>query len=264
MRSESRPSIHRSVRESLKSFMGNRYNIARLVALLTASTLFGGGALAQSPHRSASTTLAEQATDALRQDAAPPVNRQPSNLGAAESIPHPNGVHQFPPLPPDPYESGQRLPPLQEELWLHGGSQLYQPEGDRLTWPADAPEPLRLPEDWQEPRPFTLFSEFLGADPIDNDPIFHWPGGGYAITPELVGYGAYRLFGTTLEQDNQRQDTIGHQLFLELDLNLTGTERFHMQFRPGWRWSVGWLLLPIQQSGRVRRSLDRRTATVLV
>lgn len=33
-------------------------------------------------------------------------------------------------------ELNEPLPPLEEELWLHGGSYLYAPEGDRLNWPS--------------------------------------------------------------------------------------------------------------------------------
>ncbi len=151
----------------------------------------------------------------------------------------------FPPLPPDPNESDKDpLPPLEEELWLHGGAHLYEPEGDQRNWPdADADahyEVLRLPENWQRPEPLTAFQDFLGADtPIDR-PRLHWPGlGGYAWEPQFVGYGSYQLFGFALEQDKRRQDVVGHQLLVDLDLRLTGTERFHMQFRPLGRRNAG-------------------------
>ena len=71
------------------------------------------------------------------------------------------------------------LRPLAEELWLHGGSYLYQPEGDRLNWPAPGDscyQYLRLPEDWQKPQPVTLFAEYLGADPINPWPEIHCRG----------------------------------------------------------------------------------------
>lgn len=143
----------------------------------------------------------------------------------------------FPRLPPDPYaDQYDPLPSLGEELWYHGGSYLYQPEGDRLNWPSHEEahyELLRLPEDWQKPRPVELFTEFLGADPVIVNPRLKWPGpGGYVWEPAFVGYGSYDLFGFAFEQNKQRRDGIGHQLILDLDLRLTGTERFHVQYRP--------------------------------
>jgi hypothetical protein len=172
-----------------------------------------------------------------------PAKRQ---RGAAETLPptapqpeRPGEVQGgFPPLPPDPYaERHDPLPPLEEELWLHGGSYLYQPEGDRLGWPEDKEHAhydlLRLPENWQKPQPLQAFSNFLGPDPIQPDPLFHWIGpGGYVWEPRFVGYGAYQLFAFGIEADSRDQVAVGHQLFLDLDLRLTGTERFHVQFRP--------------------------------
>jgi hypothetical protein len=154
---------------------------------------------------------------------------------------HPEG---FPPLPPDPYESElPPLPPLDTELWNHGGSSLYVPEGDRWNWPEgeDAHYSLlRLPETWVEPKPVTLFAEFQGADPITVNPKLKWPGpNGYVWEPRFVGYGGLELFAFALEQDNRRQDVIGEQLLLELDLTLTGTERFHVQYRPLGRDNTG-------------------------
>jgi hypothetical protein len=52
-------------------------------------------------------------------------------------------------------------------------------------------------------------------------------------------YGAYQLFGIALEADDRRQDLIGHQLFVEMDLRLTGTERAHVQWRPIGRRNTG-------------------------
>lgn len=144
-------------------------------------------------------------------------------------------IKRLPPLDEEP------LPPLEQELWLHGGSYLYQPEGDRLNWPSKEEahyDLLRLPEDWQKPEPVTAFSEFLGADPVEPFPQFRWPGG-YVWEPRFVGYGSYELFGFALEENNRRQDVIGHQLIYELDLRLTGTERFHVQFRPLGRENTG-------------------------
>ena len=144
----------------------------------------------------------------------------------------------FPDLPPDPTDDKRPpLPSLEEELWIHGGAHLYEPEGDRRNWVAShdgAHHPvLRLPEDWQEPRPLTLFQEFLGADPIHDTPHLKWPGEtGYTWEPRFVAAGSYELFGIAFEENDTRQDLIGHQLLLDLDLRLTGTERFHVQFRP--------------------------------
>ncbi len=142
----------------------------------------------------------------------------------------------FPALPPDPYAARlPPLPPLEEELWLHGGSQLYQPEGDRLNWPSPDEahyDLLRLPENWRKPRPLQAFADFVGPGPIP-PARFQWPGtGGYAWEPRFVGFGSYELFGFALKENNQRQDVVGHQLLADLDLRLTGTERFHVQFRP--------------------------------
>lgn len=153
---------------------------------------------------------------------------------------------RFPPLPPDPYAGEQTpLPSLDEELWLHGGAHLYEPEGDRRNWPDDDQlrvpyELLRLPETFQEPLPLTAFTDFLGADPIRTYPRLHWPGAnGYAWEPQFVGYGSYQMFGFALEQNNRRQDVVGHQLLIDLDLRLTGTERFHVQYRPLGRRRTG-------------------------
>ncbi|MFG0335980.1 MAG: hypothetical protein ACF8TS_21690, partial [Maioricimonas sp. JB049] len=57
--------------------------------------------------------------------------------------------------------------------------------------------------------------------------------------PRLVGYGSYELFAAIYEEGGQRRDGIGHQLFVDLDLALTGTERFHVQFRPLGRENTG-------------------------
>jgi len=146
---------------------------------------------------------------------------------------------EFPALPPDPRADEEPpLPPLDEELWNHGGSYMYHPEGDRLNWPDPDDEHqhyelLRLPEDWQAPEPVTLFSEFLGADPIFARPWLKWPGAqGYMWDLRFVGAGGYDLFAFAYEQDGRSQSAIGHQLLVDLDLQLTGTERFHVLFRP--------------------------------
>jgi len=143
----------------------------------------------------------------------------------------------FPALPPDPNADDlSALPPWEHELWNHGGSYLYTPEGDRLHWPEETTsahiEVLRLPETWQEPRPVTAFSEFLGTGPPVGTHLKWFGDQGYMWDVRFVGSGSYELFGFVLEENSQRQDAIGHQLTLDLDLRLTGPERFHVQFRP--------------------------------
>jgi len=146
-------------------------------------------------------------------------------------------------LPGGDDDSLDPLPPLEEELWNHGGSYLYAPEGDRLGWPDDEANHhphLRLPEDWVEPKPFTMFQEFLGSDPIHPRPGLKWPGcDGYQWEPRVVGYGSYQMFGFALETNDRRQDVVGHQLLVDLDAQMTGTERFHMQVRPLGRENSG-------------------------
>ena len=172
----------------------------------------------------------------------PPASATPD---ASFGAPYSQGVEQaadstagdFPRLPPDPDVTATDLPPLDEELYLHGGSYLYRPEGDRLGWPAPG-EPshhdlLRLPENHQAPEPWTMFADFLGADPIRVNPNLHWPGrDGYVLEPRLVGYGRYDMFAATTKQGRLRRSLIGHNLIGDLDFRLTGTERFHAQCRP--------------------------------
>lgn len=149
--------------------------------------------------------------------------------------------HGFPPVPPPPDGQVEETPVV-EELWEHGGSYLYQPEGDRLGYGehAEHSELLRLPDETPTPRPWTAFQDFLGADPIGEHPQLHWPGpGGYAWEPRFVAYGSYQVFGILNEQGDQRRDGIGHQLLVDLDLRVTGTERAHMQFRPLGRRNSG-------------------------
>ena len=155
-----------------------------------------------------------------------------------------NGT-EFPELPPPPAaEQLEPLRPLDEELWLHGGSYLYAPEGDRLGLPcpdafsADACSDehwqlLRLPEDFCAPQPLTCFTDFLGASPIETYPRLRWPGcDGYMWEPRLVAYGGYQLFAQALEVGDERTDLIGHQLLVDIDFKATSTERIHLQFRP--------------------------------
>ena len=124
------------------------------------------------------------------------------------------------------------LPPLSLELFQHGGSYMYQTEGDRLGWPApghDHFDLLRIPSYYRAPEPLTAFAEFNGSDHVRQ----YLPGkSGYSKDPRFVGAGSYTIFGQAFKQDTARRDAIGHQLLLDLDLRLTGTERFHVQWRP--------------------------------
>lgn len=142
----------------------------------------------------------------------------------------------FPALPPDPNdEDKESLPDLDLELWSHGGSYLYNPEGDRLGLPSKEEshyDYLRLPEDWCAPEPVTAFTGFQAASGIRRSRLGWLGPGEYTWEPRFVGYGGYQLFGFAFEQAGQRSDAVGHQLLIDLDLRLTGTERFHVQFRP--------------------------------
>ena len=146
----------------------------------------------------------------------------------------------FPALPPDPYQDQlPPLPPLEEELWKHGGSHIYAPEGDRWNWPQypTAPyEVLRSPESQQRPEPLVIGGEYVGTGPIES---FQTPLSPYAWSPQLVGYGNLRLFGFALQENRVRRDAVGLQWEVELDLKLTATERFHVQFRPFGRGDSG-------------------------
>ena len=179
-------------------------------------------------------SAAELASEALAPEELPLGEPSPFRLPSVfgESI-----GGDFPSLPPDPYEDQKPpLPPLEDELWYHGGAHLYESEGDHRNWSEHDDhhgEILRLPETWQKPKPLTAFQQFLGADPIHDRPRLHWPGkSGYVWEPRFVGYGRYDLFAFAIEENNNRRDAIGQQLIVDLDLRLTGTERFHVQFRP--------------------------------
>jgi len=55
----------------------------------------------------------------------------------------------------------------------------------------------------------------------------------------FVGSGSYELFAFGLNENSQQQGAVGHQLTIDLDLRLTGTERFHVQFRPLGKGNTG-------------------------
>lgn len=138
------------------------------------------------------------------------------------------------------YENGVlvELPPLEQELAIHGGSSLY--ETSDVTGPPQhhyahhAGEILRLPADWQEPQPIIAApNDYLGSGLICWHPDLSWFGCDPNMwEPRFVLHGAYEIFGAAYEQNHERRDGFGHQLFIDLDLQLTGTERFHVQFRP--------------------------------
>jgi hypothetical protein len=143
-------------------------------------------------------------------------------------------------------EFDEPLPPLEEELQRFGGSSLYEAEGERSNWPAEQHDHghvkhLRLPETWKIPQPpVTAYQDFLGADPIAPWTGLKWFGDdGFQWEPRFVTHGSYEVFGLFLEQGGTRQDIVGHQLIVDLDLRLTGTERAHVQFRPLGRRNAG-------------------------
>ncbi|MEX2359379.1 MAG: hypothetical protein WEE51_13705 [Pirellulaceae bacterium] len=152
----------------------------------------------------------------------------------------PNPTEPIPQETPVPRASSPddiQLRPLDEELWLHGGSYLYAPEGDRLGWPDQHEQTapymkLRIPEDHRDPQPVTLFTDFLGADPIRQWDLRWLTPEGYNWEPRFVLYGGYEMNAIALRENGQRRDGLGHQLLVDMDLRLTGTERFHAQFRP--------------------------------
>jgi hypothetical protein len=145
----------------------------------------------------------------------------------------------------DPNLDDEFLPPLEEELRLHGGAHLYDEEGAAFDEHAadfhDHVQVLRLPAWWVKPEPpLTGYAEFEGSDEIRDWPGSKWFGAdGFQWEPRVVGYGSYEIFGLALEQAGTRQDGIGHQLIVDLDMRITGTERAHVQFRPFGRENTG-------------------------
>jgi hypothetical protein len=152
-------------------------------------------------------------------------------------------------VPPAPAEDGFEynpseqtetiyLPPLEQELQQHGGSYLYETldtSAQRYQNHCEPHEPLlRLPESWQEPQPpCSLPDDFLGPGFVQWNPQLHGHGDDpYMWEPRFVLHGGYQLFGSYLDQGGTERNGIGHQLYVDLDYRLTGTERFHVQFRP--------------------------------
>lgn len=142
-------------------------------------------------------------------------------------------------------EDDAPLPPLASELQRFGGSSLYELEGGHaesaIFQQGDHVKILRLPESWEKPvPPMTAYQEFVGADPIRSWAGLKWFGDeGFQWEPRLVAHGSYEMFGLFLEQGGTRQDAVGHQLIVDVDLRLTGTERAHVQFRPLGRRNTG-------------------------
>ncbi len=164
---------------------------------------------------------------------------EPAGFATLDLPPAP-GEDFEPELPTGYYENGVlvELPPLEEELLLHGGSYLYEPSdvlGPQLHAQDHHAEPiLRLPECWEEPQPLcSRPNDYLGPGMICWHPDLSWFGcDPNMLEPRVVLHGSYELFGAVFEQNKTRRDGIGHQLLLDIDFQLTGTERFHVQFRP--------------------------------
>lgn len=165
----------------------------------------------------------------------PPASTGPADPSTAAGAPS-SPIRQASWEEPLPEAPTPHLPSLQEELQRHGGSYLYEPldvtqhlyRPPGVHWPV-----LRLPEDWQEPQPLSIPQDYLAGNPVLWNRVWKWFGpDGYQWEPRLVAYGSYEVFAAALEDAGQRRDGIGHQLLLDVDLALTGTERAHVQFRP--------------------------------
>lgn len=156
----------------------------------------------------------------------------------AERQPRPAFEIIEPPQQPTVY-----LPPLEQELAIHGGSYLNESiDTIRRRHETDVEHPPAeyLPESWRAPQPISLPYDYLAAHRIPVHPFLKWCGPeGPMWEPRLVAAGAYEVFAAAYEQGGQRRDGIGHQLLLDLDYRLTGTERFHVQFRPFGKENTG-------------------------
>ena len=170
----------------------------------------------------------------------------PRSVEAPNKLPSPSADRAASGLSPMNVDAGKPLPSLEEELQRFGGSSLYEAEGESSHLPALDHDSglvrfLRLPEAWEIPQPpVTAFQEFEGADPIAPWYGLKWFGDdGFQWEPRFVTHGSYEVFGMFLEQGRTRQDIVGHQLIVDLDLRVTGTERAHVQFRPFGRRNTG-------------------------
>lgn len=147
---------------------------------------------------------------------------------------------QGPPIEDD----DEPLPSLEEELLKFGGSSLYESEyqfAPQFDDDVEHVQVLRVPESFESPQPpVTGLQDFVGSDPIRAWDGLKWFGDqGFQWEPRLVTHGSYEVFGLFLEQGGNRQDSIGHQLIVDVDVRLTGTERAHVQFRPFGRRNTG-------------------------
>lgn len=107
-----------------------------------------------------------------------------------------------------------------------------------------------LPEDYRKPRPLTFFQGFLDAEPIKLYPKLHWPNHGHQIAPALTIYGSYSVFGAGYDDAAGPRAGFGHQLLIDVDLNLSATERIHAQWRPVGEKNSGGSLLQLNNDVR--------------
>lgn len=158
-------------------------------------------------------------------------------IASVRLVPPAPAAESFAPELPSQADSSY-LPPLEQELQYHGGSYLYEPldaYSHEQCDDCDKHDPLlRLPECWQEPQPLcSLPNDYLGPGFIEPQPgLFGYGESPYTPEPRFVLHGSYEAFGAYYDQGGTERNGIGHQLFVDLDYRLTGTERFHVQFRP--------------------------------
>ena len=115
---------------------------------------------------------------------------------------------------------------------------------------ANASSPmLRLGQDYRKPLPLTWGQGFLDPDPVSPHWQWQWPKGGYVWNPTLTVAGVYSIFATAFEEQSfspfaDQTVGIGHQMLIDIDYSVGGTERIHAQFRPlGIRNSGGSFLM---------------------
>ncbi len=162
-------------------------------------------------------------------------------------------IEQIDHLLEQPSVSEHFLLPLDQELDHYRDGSLY----GLSSYSTDHAPLLRLPPGWQEPQPISLPYDYLGSHFIEWHPSLKWLGAwGHAWEPRFVGAGSYEIFGVAFEEAGRRRDGIGHQLFLDLDLALTGTERIHVQFRPLGKANSGGSFWPLNAP---RQYIDNST-----
>jgi hypothetical protein len=142
-----------------------------------------------------------------------------------------------------PTEPAIYLPPLEQELAIHGGSYLNESIDSiraRHEVCVEHPPAEYLPENWWGPQPIALPYNYLGSNAIPVHPCLKWCGpNGSMWEPRLVVAGGYQVFAAAYQQGHEQHNGIGHQLLVDIDLRLTGTERFHVEFRPFGRKNTG-------------------------